>query len=157
MRAALQTDISQDKENMEFVSNLTDESKESFDFTLEDEIPVVQQEVHLEKPMEQLDELDLPEVFVQGEAYTSEVDDQEVMESTPNVTRDELLTFTEPLGYERSFLLTAWRANLKDKQAMTSLNKLAEEKEFPEHDGKSIEMNIVSKKLNHCITLEHHH
>ena len=63
------------------------------------------------------------------------------MGSTPKVTRDELLTFTEPLGYERSFLLTAWRANLKGQEAMTSSNKLAEEKEFPEHNVKSIEMD----------------
>ena len=67
--AALQTDSSQDEENLEFVSRLNDESKESFDFTLEEVIQDVQQEVHLEKPMEQLDELNLPEVFVQGEAY----------------------------------------------------------------------------------------
>ena len=104
------------EENIEFVSRLDNESTETFDFTQEEEIQDVQQEVHLEKLMEQLDKLNLSGLFFQDEAETSEVDDQEVMGSTPNVTKDELLTFTEPLGYERSFLLTAWRANLKSNR-----------------------------------------
>ena len=134
------------EENIEFVSRLNNESTETFDFTQEEEIQDVQQEVHLEKLMEQLDELNLPGLFFQDEAETSEVDDQEVMGSTPNETREELLTFTEPLDYERSFLLTDWRNKLKSQQALTSLYNLTEEKECPEHDGNSIEMELLSRR-----------
>ena len=156
--AALQTDSSQTEENLEFVSRLDNETTETFDFTQEEEKQDVQQEVHLEKLMEQLDKLNLSGLFFQDEAETSEEDDQEVMESTLNESNEELLTFTEPLDYERSFLLTDWRNKLKSKQALTSLYNLTEEKECPEHEGHSMEMNYSleeTESMHHSV-LEHH-
>ena len=91
--------------------------------------------------MKQLDKLNLSGLFFQDEVETRKVDDLEVLASTPNENHEELFTFTEPLDYERSFVLTDWRNKLKSKQALTSLYNLTEEKECPEHDGHSIEMN----------------
>ena len=73
---------SQTEENLEFVSRLDNETTETFDITQEEEKQDVQQEVHLEKLMEQLDKLNLSGLFFQDEAETSEEDDQEVMGST---------------------------------------------------------------------------
>ena len=156
--AAPQTDSSKAEGNLEFVSRLDNESTETFAFTQEEEIQDVQQVVHLEKLMEQLNELNLTGLFFQDEAETSEVDHLEVMGSTPNESSEELFTFTEPLDYERSFLLTDWRNKLKSKQALTSLYNLTEEKECPEHDGQSIEMNYCLEEIEamHHPVREHH-
>ena len=50
----LETDSGQAEGNLEFVSCIDNELKELLDFTQEEDIQDVQQEVHLEKPMEQL-------------------------------------------------------------------------------------------------------
>ena len=48
--------------------------------------------------------------------------------------------------------------NLKDKQAMTNSNKLTEEKECPEHDGHSVEMDQILEEIEplHHQVHEHH-
>ena len=99
-----------------------------------------------------------PRLVVQDEEYTSEVDDQEELASIFNDHKVELLSYSEPLGYERSFLLPDWKTFQEELQAMTNFNDQTVEDESLTLDDHSIQLIDSPEpiELSNTPICEHH-
>lgn len=88
-----------------------------------------------------LEKQDSLELIVQDAEYSSEEVDQEELESIFNNRKEELFSYYEPLDYERSFPLSAWKNIQKEQKAMPNLNNQAGKEESLTLDDHSIQLN----------------
>lgn len=120
--------------------------------------------IHMEESLDQIkNELqekfttliqEAPMVVVQDEEHSSKVNDHEELSSIFKDFRVELLSYDEPLGYERSFLLPDWKIFQKDQQAMITLNNPAEGEEALTFDDHSVQINDSAEMIELCNALK---